>query len=304
MKALMICNPGARAGRSRKLWPRWREQLEAGGLVTEQAVTKTPADAGRLAAETDADIAVAVGGDGTISRVIHGVVASGRDDLGMGVLYAGTSPDFCRFHAIPTDPERAVATILDGCVRAVDVGHIRFGGGRAHFGCGVNIGLGPDVARRANRLRPYLGDAIGTGTAAVHSICTTRRAALTLRIDGQTLPQADVNNLSVVLNPHLASGLRLDLPLTADDGKLAVVAVCNQGRAGLLRLLPAFYSGRIVDYKDVLVRVCEHIEIDGDDHLQVEFDGDPRGRLPAEIRVLPQRLRLICPRLNGTTCHV
>ena len=63
------------------------------------------------------DVIVAVGGDGTINKVLNGFY----DDQGkrisrsrFAVIYTGTSPDFCKSYGIPLDIERAVNFIIRG----------------------------------------------------------------------------------------------------------------------------------------------------------------------------------------------
>ena len=299
MKALLIMNPGSRSGRGRRLWERWQTGLRFAGVSFRSAVTEAPGHAIALAREADdVDTVVAVGGDGTINEVLDGVVQSGRAGLRMGVLYSGTSPDFCRFHGIPLEPARALETLLAGRAQRVDVARIdcRNGSGeprRAHFACSCNVGLGAAVARFSNGVRRCLGDALGTGLAVVRAVLRTPPVDLELEIDGQPCPLAAVNNLTVLKNPHIASGLRLNVDLRPDDGRLCLVAVHGRGRVGLCGLLPRFYSGTAVDAEGVLVRKCARVRVQAHGGCEIEFDGDPRGALPAEIRVLPGALTLI-----------
>ena len=299
MKALLIMNPASRAGRGRRLWERWEAGLRFAGVPFTCATTEAPGHAMALARdEADADTVVAVGGDGTINEVLDGVIQSGRAGVRMGVLYSGTSPDFCRFHGIPTEPKQALNALLAGRARRVDAARIEFRDARdevrrAHFGCSSNVGLGAAVARFSNGVRGVLGDALGTGLAVLRAVLRTPPVDLELEIDGQPCPLASVNNLTVLKNPHIASGLRLNVDLRPDDGRLWLVAVHGRSRAGLCALLPRFYSGTAVAAEGVLVRRCARVRIRAQRACEVEFDGDPRGALPADIQVLPGALALI-----------
>lgn len=299
MKLLLVMNPGSRSGRGRRLWPAWERGLRAAGVAFDQVATARPGHAFELArAAKGVDAVVAVGGDGTINEVLDGVVAGGDPGLGLAVLYSGTSPDFCRFHGIPLDPAAAVASLVDSPARAVDVVRATFrsadGSARtAHFGCSLNVGLGASVARLANRWRRYAGDAAGTGAAVVASILAARPPDLEVTVDGERTVLRRVNNLSIVKNPHLASGLRLDLDLGPADGSLYVVAVCGRSPAGMLGLVPGFYTGRVVDAPGVFVRRCREVTVASADRCEVEFDGDPRGFLPVRAGILPRGLRLL-----------
>jgi len=276
------------------------------------------------------DPIVAIGGDGTINRVLNALMEhAGRLPAGsaaprLGVLYAGTSPDFCRFHGLPTDPENAVARLRQGESRAIDVcrsehcdaqGAIR----AAFFASSSNIGLGAGIASRANRLRPRLGDAAGTALASVLTIAGRRPQRVRLLLDGRPREIPALLNLTVGKNPYLAGGLKLDLPASPDDGRLFVFAVCGIGRLGLLAALPRIYSGAIARDPRFLLTRAERVRVEPAEGARrwaggrardaaeagrgpagapapswpTEFDGDPAGWCPAEIRVLPRAVQLI-----------
>lgn len=299
MNLRLIMNPGSCSGRGRRLWAGWEAGLRRAGIRFETTVTEAPGHAVRLARDArEADTVVAVGGDGTINEVLDGVLQSGRPELRMGVLYAGTSPDFCQFHGIPTEPDEALKALLRGAPAQVDAVHIAFtrqdgSAVESHFGCGCNIGLGARLARTSNRLRRYVGDLLGTGLAAVDAIAGLSPVPLEVVADGVAWPMAPVNNLSILKNPLLASGLRVNVDLRPDDGRLWLVGVHGRSRAGLIGLLPGFYSGRAVQRVGVLLKSCATVKIRAEQPCEIEFDGDPRGFLPAEIRILPRALNLI-----------
>jgi diacylglycerol kinase family enzyme len=216
----------------------------------------------------------------------------------MGVLYAGTSPDFCRFHGLPTEPAAALAGLVEGRSKPVDavrIGYADAGGGArvAHFGCSCNVGLGAAVARFANRWRKVLGDGLGTGLAVLRAIVRAAPVDLELDVDGERLTLPCVNNLSILKNPYLASGLRLNAELRPDDGRLVLAVVHGKSPAGLCAVLPGFYSGRAAASDAVYMKLCARVIIRASGPAEIEFDGDPRGFLPAEIRILPRAVELI-----------
>lgn len=291
----LIVNPTSRSGRSRARLDFWLAELSRERQPYALSLTRGPGDAAALAREASETVVVAVGGDGTINEVLDGVLQSASPKT-MGVLYAGTSPDFCRFNRIPFDDSAAaLRTLLGGQARRVDaVKVVCADGPPAHFACGCNIGMGARVAAFANRYRRTLGDAAGTGLGLALAVCRQRRFSARLLIDCVPHEFPDANHVFVLKNPHIASGLRLDLPLAPDDGSLVVVAVHGLGRAALLRLLPAFYSGAAATHPAVFSRTCRSVTVETDPPQAVEFDGDPRGRSPVMAAVLPRALSLIC----------
>ena len=298
MNFRLIQNPGSRGGRGQRHWRAWEARLERAGATLDRQRTDSLDHARELARDGAADAVVAVGGDGTINAVLDGLLQSDWPDRPMGVLYAGTSPDFCRFHGIPVDPDGAAEALLSGRTRRVDVARIAWtdSDGRTrsgHFGCSANIGLGAAIARAANRLRPAIGDRAGTGLAALMALLRATPVPLRVEIDDEPPRERRLHHLALLKNPRLASGLRLDLPLRPDDGTLFAVAIDGLSRFGLLRLLPSFYTGRAPAHPAVVTRPIRRIRVSGPERVEVEFDGDPRGRLPVEVEIQPRALNLL-----------
>lgn len=300
MNLLLVRNPGSNHGRGRARWAAWEDGIRRAGAAFETAETRTLDDARRIARGAAAfGTVVAVGGDGTINAVLSGLADAAVPGQRMGVLYAGTSPDFCRFHRIPVDPAGALDTLLAGRARRIDAVAIRHatpqGVADAWFACSCNVGMGAAVAAASNRWRKRLGDAPGTALAVLSAIARSRPADLEVEIDGETLALPAVRHLVVLKNPWIASGLRLDVGRSPDDGLVTVLAVTRRTRCGLLRLLPAFYTGAAVRAPGVFVREARRVRVRSAAECDVEFDGDPRGRLPIDVEVRPGLLELVCP---------
>ena len=106
MKYFFILNPGSCSGASEKSFAAIKHILKLRGIEYEYAVTKDLDEAYSLSAQSNRqgyDIIVAVGGDGTINRVINGFYnKEGRriSHAKLGIIYTGTSPDFCRSYNI------------------------------------------------------------------------------------------------------------------------------------------------------------------------------------------------------------
>ena len=101
--------------------------------------TERPGHATLLAREADADIVVAVGGDGTVSEVAQGLVGT---DKVLGIIPCG-SGDGLAFHlGLSRNPLKALRTIQDGITETMDYGKVD---GRPFF-CTSGVGLDAEVA--------------------------------------------------------------------------------------------------------------------------------------------------------------
>lgn len=304
MRYYLICNPGSSSGRSRRRGKVYRNMLAERGAEFDFDTTCSLADAARLACEAAAsgryDAVVAVGGDGTINGVLNGLLCdSGRGRCAMGVLYSGTSPDFCTFHGLPVEPAAAVEALLTDRTRPVDVCRMKHLGSDGHmrvsyFASSANLGIGAGIARRANTYRTYLGDRLGTMLATILTVATTRPRAMDLIIDGERVSVDRVMNVTVGKNPYLASGLKLDVDVSRDDGRLFVFIAAGLGRMSFLASLPKVYSGRIVADDRFELRWAQSVSVRPvGTPVEAEMDGDPAGLCPVEIDVLGGAIDLV-----------
>jgi diacylglycerol kinase family enzyme len=137
MKACVILNPAAGPGDFHRHLDEGIQHLEQCGWQVDRLETVARGDATRLArqsADRGYDVAIAVGGDGTINEVVNGLAGS---DTALGVIPAGTANVFAADVGIPTwSPLRphaareAAAIVHTGHRRRLDLGQVHFDDGQ------------------------------------------------------------------------------------------------------------------------------------------------------------------------------
>ena len=283
---LVLANPSSHGGRSGRILPRLRELLPEGEFVVLKDIEEAPR---RACGASGYEGVVACGGDGTVNAVARGVLANGDASLKFGVLYTGTSPDFCREHGIPTNAEQAIGVLREGVVREVPV----LTANGDPFFCSMNLGMGAAVAASANRLRPRLGDAAGTLWSVLREVLRGRRYGI--KVNGEEV--REVVHALVTRMPRIAGGLKVALPPLAGD-EYALWFAKDVSRFGCLRLVWNMYRGKPCGE----VRVLRGRTVfSSDAPIALEYDGDPHGVLPVAVELSPKRLRLLVPR-NGREC--
>ena len=281
---LVLVNPLSHGGRSVRILSRLRALLPEGEFV----VLKNIEEASRHAREAKGyEAVVACGGDGTINAVAGGVMENSDTSLKFGVIYAGTSPDFCRVHGIPTDAEQAISVLRDGVVREIPV----LTANSEPFFCSMNLGMGAAVAASANRLRPKFGDFIGTLWAVLREVIRGRR--YDLKVNGEEI--RNVAHALVTRMPRIAGGLKIALPPLGDD-EYALWFAKDVSRFGCFRIVWNLYRGKPCGE----IRVLRgKTAISSNASVALEYDGDPHGSLPVSVDLFQNRLRLVASQNEG-----
>ena len=316
MRYFLIVNPHARGGRGAVTARRLIDAMHRQGCDTRTSFVTHFDEArtlSRQANEDGWDAIVAVGGDGTINRVLNGFYHSDGRRISrarFGVVHTGTSPDFSRSYGLPRGIEGAASVLRRGETRRIPVGMIHFdrnGDGSAaqatgstevsYFVCCANIGLGASLAAHANAgIRRRLGDTLGTFVSLLRILRRYAPERYELTIDGEEVAMDRVYNISVGLTPYIASGIKVDNAAYAEREQFYVMTVRALGLTNLLPMLAKIYRGRrFNDTPYLSLRGCRELRIPTRPRqADVEHDGDPCGLLPCTIRLAPDELDLIC----------
>lgn len=304
----LVLNPGSGGGGSAEKFSGIVDTFTANGYKCDTGVTRCLDEAYHLAADAcrnKYDTIVAVGGDGTINRVMNGMYTDDgllRSESRFGVIHTGTSPDFCKSYGIPTTVDGACAMIISGKMKSVPVGMVRFennvvGSRTAYFCCCANIGLGARLAETANSgIRSIVGDGIGTFLSLLWVLLQYRPIRLSVTIDGVEEVIDKVQNISIGKTTHIASGIKVAHELQDDDSRLYNLAVHHLRQKTLPKCLMALYSGKKIKNSSIFnFSYGSEFRLHAfGKRVTVEFDGDPAGYLPCTITTAPQRLPLIC----------
>lgn len=320
MRYFLIMNPGSGGG-SRKKVKKILAIFHKNRLEFDYKLTDTLEDAYTLSVEgnkKDYDVIVAVGGDGTINRVINGFY----DPLGrrissskLGVIHTGTSPDLCKSYNVPLDIEQALNTVLAGKSQKISLGKITYTSvydkeldglplskenehvQTSYFTCCANIGLGASVARNANSgIRNYLGDLAGTFVSLIKTLLNYQPSNFSVSFDGQQQVLVNVYNIAVGKTTYIASGIKVKNELIPGDSRFYALIIKDIRFAAWASVIRKIYSGkRFANNNTMSLQYASSIEVYGNSrNPELEFDGDPRGFLPCVIETAEDCLDLIC----------
>jgi YegS/Rv2252/BmrU family lipid kinase len=304
MKICLIVNPHA-GGFSgfQKMVAKAAEQLARRGHQVEQFETTGVGEAialARRAADEAFDIAVAVGGDGTINEICNGLTGT---DTALGVLPAGTGNVFAAEVGIPIwGPLKPLAVseateiILSGQRRKVDLGKLQLADGSSRYflmWCGVGLDAAINQARRSGQPRPlgYASWVVASLIVAVDFMGTPA----TLITDHSTVKKRVL--LAVASNGQLYGRIwRMAPEAKMDDGLLDVAVMSGHGWPSTVKHLAGLTFRRHVKDPNFDLFRTSRLSLTAKEPLPVHVDSENVGTTPVEIEVAPAALKVIVPR--------
>ncbi len=285
---LLLVNPSAGGGRTRKLLSQAQAALSDGGIEHSLVLTQNIAhgrEEARKAAELGQTVIV-MSGDGLIGQV-GGELAN--TDSALGVIPGGRGNDFARVLGIPDDVEEAAGMIAGGATRQIDVGEAN----GVRFLCIASCGFDSEANRIANEAKRVKGPVV-YAYAALRALAAWKPATFTLTLDGK---RVEVTGYTVAAANTKAYGGGMIAAPTAvpDDGLLEVGASGDVSKLRFLRGLGQIFKGEHLETLEVQTWQVSEVTIEADRPFSVYADGDPIAELPAMVRILPRALRVIVP---------
>jgi diacylglycerol kinase (ATP) len=287
---MIIANPraghGSGAGNIEKL----RHAIRRRGLDCTAVPTERPGHATelarRFASENGSRLGV-MGGDGTISEVVQGLVGS---DVELAVLSMGTGNDVARSLGLPlNDLEASLEIAMEGEARPIDVGRER----DRHFISVLGIVFPALVADAANRMRFPRGSA-AFFVAVYKALYRLRAVPLVIELDEGTL-EVDCVAVMIQNTPYTGGGLLMAPSARLDDGLLDVVIVERIGKLDLMINFPKAYKGRHFEHPSFSLHRSRSVKVRSEERLAKMFDGDLCGWTPLDADVVPGGLRVVHP---------
>ena len=319
MKYFLIMNPGSKGGQSKKYFNKIFDAFNKAKIDYDYKYTNELEDAYTYSVEANKavyNVIVAVGGDGTINSVLNGFFdVEGKliSNSKMGVIYTGTSPDFCKSYNIPIKTNEAIKTIIDNYSRQIYIGKLLCSNENdknlndsdtseikssklRYFGCCANIGLGAALARKANSgIRKYLGDTLGTFISLIGTLVAYKANNFIVKNDKKKQTISKLYNLSVGRTKFIASGIKIHNKISYSEKGFYCLTAKQLNLFNIPNTIKKVYSGKEFNNTDILsMDYCNKVEIFGNyKNPEIELDGDPIGYLPCKIETSIDKLDLI-----------
>ncbi len=288
-------NPNAGATSSESPIARLSDALKQRGLEVqlETDIERIAVESERLLASGQLRAVVAAGGDGTASLFANRL----RAETPLAIYPLGTENLLAKHLCVSNNPVPLADAIGVGHTARLDAG---LANGRV-FLVLASCGFDAEVVHQLHGQRRGNISRLSYAWPLFRSITKYRYPNMRIRCDGG--PEFSARWAFVFNAPQYA----LQLPIVHDasclDGKLDLCSF----RGGNLFNVIIYASGVVLrqhrKWKDTFVTKFESLVIESDEPVPYQLDGDPGGHLPLEIKVAPQRLRVVVPE-NWLQSHV
>src|SRR6266853_3433916 len=295
--AVLISNPSAGGGRRMHQLDEARQIFRKAGIETELQLTSAPGEAtamARRAVEQSRQLAIVCGGDGTVNEAVNGLAGS---HVPLAVLPSGTANVLAKELSIPWNLPRAAERII-----------------RAQY---RRIALGLAIPEKSSAEPRYFLSLAGAGAdgalvAAVHPEFKGRAGIIAYWQEGfQQLTRynfprfrvttgdrsIDATLVIVGRTKHYGGPFMITTEADLRRPEFELMFVTTRSAWRYLAYMTLIWAGRL--------RGARHIQFCKDTSLQcvaidylpvlIQIDGEPAGRLPAELRIVPDALTLVMP---------
>jgi len=311
---LFVVNPRSGGGKTGRIFDGMRVPLRRALGDVDVVFTERGRHAVELAREAairGRDAVIAVGGDGTIHEVVNGLMEAREEGAPvprLGIIGQGTGGDFRRTLGIEHRLDHYLSAITGGKTRRIDVGRASFIGhdgtkARSFFVNILSVGLGGAVDQLVAEASRGLGGTFAYFGASVRALMRSEVGSLacTLSLAGEEWEaHIPTRNLAICNGRFFGSGMKVAPMAQLDDGVFEVVSL---GAASKLRFAiesSRIYTGAHLGKGDVQHLRCDKIDVALrneaiTDRFVLDVDGEPLGRLPMSIELIPRALEVLVP---------
>ncbi len=285
----VIVNPASGRGRGARKLPALRSAFSAAG-ITDIHLTIAAGDEDRLARQALEDgctTVVAVGGDGTWSKVASALAGS---ECRLALVAAGTGNDFAKTVGVPAGDAAAMARLaLEGPDERIDMGRV----GDRRFLNIAGFGFDASVARAMLEIGWLTGEALYLFASARQLF-----AYRGLEVDGLPDEPPGYRNrllLAICNGRRFGSSFVIAPNASLVDGQLDAVAIGDATPLRRAALFAAAASGAHLRYPEVSVRRAESFRLRFREPPLFQADGELHKATTTELEVacLPRALRIV-----------
>lgn len=224
-----------------------------------------------------------LGGDGTLSEAINGIMRADikpeqRAKIQVGLMPRGTGNDWGRFWNLTKNHKQSLQRFFEGEGHPIDIGSVTYwrNGIEHHryFINSVGFGVDPLCCKKAEILKYYIGSHhVNYLFGLIGAIVQHKPQHMILNVDGKEV----VNDLLFTMNigngPFSGGGIKQNPEAEPSDGVFNGMFIRKPTFSQICKALPNLFNGKLTELPFVYPLVGKEIEINYRKHIMIEADG-------------------------------
>lgn len=268
------------------------------GYIVGKSFTKEKNDAmimAKKACNSNFDLIIACGGDGTVNEVAKGIMESKRK-LPLAILSGGTVNDFAKYLALPTNAREFYKLIKRERMIEVDIGKVHTINKSEHEYF-VNVAAAGMLTNVAYQVQADIKAVLGRMAyyfEGIKELGKQKFDPLQVRIKSDEYENEEDILLFLVSNSSSIGGFKKLAP-EADilDGLLDVVIIKKSAITDLANIFMNILTGDHINHPNVIYYKTKSVYIESSSIVPIDIDGEYGGELPARFEVIPKALRIL-----------
>ncbi|MGB9609252.1 MAG: diacylglycerol/lipid kinase family protein [Minisyncoccia bacterium] len=290
-----IINPAAGNGRIDKIQNRLKEIIKSLGIDGEMVKTTGPADVYKLtdlALKKSCQTIVAVGGDSTVNEVANALIDK---KAVLGIIPIGRTNSVAKTLGIESW-EEACQILAARKLEKIDLAKIsnipqtdsletktRF------FLTSVEIGLESKINKFRNEKSFFYK--ISLVQKIIKEILNLKEEKLTLEINEDFTATTEM--ITVIVANCCFSLLNREFKPNPADKQLDVLIISKLPKISLLRNIRSIIKGNYENLSQLSIFKAKNIKLITSKPIELSIDGEPIMQTPAEIEIVPEKLKII-----------
>lgn len=305
IKWALIANKFAGTRSTEDLWKKIEELFSKFGITVEYFFTEKVGHAREITTQLMKKgytrIAV-MGGDGTFSEVVDGVMKSAIDvsNIVLGLIPFGTGNDWGRYWHLDKNIEKSINVLANGQSTPVDVGRIDYKTEKEsitrYFINAYGLGFDAKVIELTNKLQHVFKGASWTYSLAVLLTAFKNRSQIMEYDFGYEKFSGLSYTASIGNGCYTGGGIKQTPNAKPNDGYLDVMIMENLNLSKILNGIRLLFSGRLLEHKSVHLYRTNKFIISSSKPILSEVDGILQEKTNyIEVELLPKKINFITP---------
>ena len=304
IKWALIANKKAGTRSTKQFWKKMDERFSKVGLSVDYFFTDRVGHARELAAQIlqkgYTKLAV-MGGDGTFSEVIDGLMKSKEDlsKLNVGIIPFGTGNDWGRYWHLDRNIDKSIKVLATGKVETVDVGKIEYSTAdkniTRYFINAYGLGFDAKVLELTNNLQHTFKGASWTYTLALFmTLFKHKSQVMEYEFDGEKTFKGLSYTASMGNGCYTGGGIKQTPEAVPTDGLLDIIVVENLNLSKILKAVKLLFTGRLLEHNSVHLYKARKIKVKSEKPIISEVDGILQEFTnEIEVELLPKQINFV-----------